>query len=147
MGHSGFVPDAYCGLYCPACPNYMNTQANPGAPRITESCKGCKSGICCLSWCDHCNLKACAKSKNIEFCSACQEYPCKDLVGFKNDSNYPYHSEVFGYLETIKMKGKETWLTEMRKRWSCPSCGTEFNWWMQTCAQCGKAVRGYKKPD
>jgi ribosomal protein S27AE len=124
----------------------MKTRANPDSPRETSTCTGCKTDICCLSWCDHCTLKACAKSRSIDFCHECKEFPCQNLESFKNDPLYPYHQEVYGYLETIKNKGKQAWLAEMKTRWSCGSCGTAFDWWTQTCSHCGKSVKGYKNP-
>jgi hypothetical protein len=147
MNEEGFVSDAYCGLYCPACPNYMNTEKNPDAPRVTETCRGCKSDVLCLSWCDHCTLKACAQTHGVDFCHECGEYPCRNLNDFKNDPRYPYHVEVYDSLGIIKSQGKDAWLAGMAKRWSCPACGTAFNWWTQTCATCGKPVKGYAKPD
>ncbi len=146
MNEYDFIPDGYCGLYCPSCPNYMMTENNPDAPRVTETCRGCKSDVCCLSWCDHCNLKACARAKGVEFCFQCPEYPCANLDTFKNDPGYPYHSEVYDYLETVKRNGLDVWLSRMRKRWSCPDCGTAYNWWTRTCTQCGSPVNGYEKP-
>jgi len=35
-----FILHAYCGLYCGACPNLLNTRVGAG----TERCHGCKSG-------------------------------------------------------------------------------------------------------
>lgn len=138
MSINDFIPDAFCGLYCAACPNYMKTQANPDAKRVESTCKGCKSDTLCTSWCDHCNLKACAKLKAVAFCYQCKEYPCDNLQGFKNDSNYPYHDEIYEYLDMIKIKGKVSWLKEMKKRWSCSACGMSFHWWTQTCTKCGR---------
>jgi len=149
---TSFKSDAYCGLYCAACPNYRKTQSLAGQGRLSgrttepTDCKGCKSDLLCQSWCAHCNLKDCARSKGLEFCNQCAEYPCANLEGFKHDANYPYHFEITGYLTDIKAKGKDAWLADMAKRWSCASCGASHDWWTTKCPSCGKHVDGYVNP-
>lgn len=143
MSDSSFIEDAYCGLYCKACPVYQATER--GESEIL--CKGCKSDTVTGEWCKTCNLKKCAREKGLEFCYLCHEYPCEDLENFKNDPQYPYHSEVYDYMATIKQEGKEAWLKEMEKRWSCPSCSTRFDWWTQKCTKCGEKTNGYAQPE
>lgn len=147
MSDKSFTSDGYCGLFCAACPQYMGTKS--GAIKETDpgACKGCKSDVVAKSWCTICNLKSCAREKGHDFCYQCKEYPCSELEEFKTDSDYPYHGEVYSYMETIKQKGLEQWMSQMKKRWSCSSCGTEFDWWTRSCTQCGAATEGYQKPD
>ncbi|MBN1440007.1 MAG: DUF3795 domain-containing protein [Anaerolineales bacterium] len=133
--------DGYCGLYCGACPIFLETKAGTAK----EACRGCKSGLN-AEWCRVCNLKACARSKGVEFCSACEEYPCEKLKGFADMEEYPYHREIFEYMKTIDREGKAAWLEGMKARWSCPECGQEASWWDTACTRCGTALRGYSKP-
>lgn len=128
-------PDGYCGLYCAACPSYG---------KGSEPCEGCKSDNVRPGWCSRCSLKACARAKGLDYCSECSDYPCGKLIDFANDPDYPYHSEIYEYQALIRGKGKEKWLEEMKKRWSCPRCGTPFNWWTLICGKCGYQVNGYK---
>ena len=128
-------PDAYCGLYCASCPSY------------DSSCSGCKSGNVREGWCSRCTIKACARAKGVEFCIECAEYPCEKLVKFRDDPEYPYHGEIGEYQAFIASQGEEKWLEEMKKRWSCPGCGTPFNWWTLICGKCGYQVNGYKVPE
>lgn len=146
MKNQEFVPDGYCGLYCAACPQYMGTKNNQIDVTDENACKGCKSDTVAKGWYIKCNLKACAKTKNVEFCYECSEYPCENLKTFKQDPDYPYHSEVFDYMNTIKTSGKEAWLQDMESRWKCTQCGSSFNWWTTKCEQCGNAVKGYSAP-
>lgn len=141
-----FIPDAYCGLYCGACPQYLATQAGNAVELGLEECQGCKSSVLAPGWCATCSLKACARAKGVEFCFQCAEYPCPDLEGFKDSLDCPYHQEIYDHLETIAEHGKDTWLDEMRKRWSCPGCGRAASWWDLTCSGCGAALRGYERP-
>jgi hypothetical protein len=136
-----FQPDGYCGLYCGACPKFLaskaGTEPNP--------CHGCKSDTV-SGWCLTCNLKACARSKGLEYCSACAEYPCADLEAFKTSADYPYHSEVYEYMKIIAAEGNPAWLEKMKARWSCPSCGREAGWWDLACKTCGTKLNGYPEP-
>jgi hypothetical protein len=134
--------DGYCGLYCGACPKFLEsktgTEPNP--------CRGCKSGTI-SGWCLTCNLKACARGKGLDFCYACADYPCKDLEGFKTSAEYQYHQEVYDYMKIIREEGKSAWLEKMKSRWSCPACGREASWWDTSCKKCGTGLNGYIKPD
>lgn len=144
---SDFVPDAYCGLYCASCGQYQKTLSGELSLDDPMSCMGCKSKKVSASWCAECHLKSCAREKGVEFCYQCAEFPCEEIVKFKDDPLYPYHGEVFEYMEEIKAKGKEAWLESMEKRWNCESCGTRYDWWAQKCGNCGKEVKGYKNPN
>ena len=143
---SSFLPDGYCGLYCAACPQYIATKAGKAEALGMENCRGCKSDEVAASWCRICNLKKCARSKGYEFCYECASYPCEDLEKFRNAPEWPYHIEVYDYMDTIRKDGKEKWLKGMAVRWSCPSCGQEASWWDLNCSSCGTKLKGYKKP-
>lgn len=108
-----FDSSAYCGLFCEACPMYIETKANPA----TESpCGGCRSDVLC-GWCKVCSIKTCAKDKGHDFCIECADYPCQVLVDFKEDSEYPYHDDVFEHLEMIAEVGEEKWRQAMDKKY------------------------------
>jgi len=143
---TAFIPDGYCGLYCGSCPSYLATKAGKAAELGLDECQGCRSDVVAKSWCAICTHKACARAKGVEFCYECDEYPCPDLEGFKNAPDWPYHTEIYDYMATIKTRGKEAWLCEMRTRWSCPSCGREASWWDLACQGCGTTLNGYKNP-
>ncbi len=146
MSKSAFIPDGYCGLYCGSCASYLATKRGElGKRPHEESCRGCKSDTL-GTWCAQCPLKACARQKGLEFCIQCKEFPCAQLEGFKNDPNYPYHGEVYDSMAIFAKEGKDRWLSEMKKRWSCPQCGREASWWDMTCGECGRALKGYGKP-
>ncbi len=141
---------AYCGLYCGSCPVFLETKEKGRYPDLTDMslktpCYGCRSGVN-PPWCGECVLKACAKRKGYDFCHECGEYPCRELIEFRNSRQYPYHIEVFDYLKTIRDEGEEKWLKEMETRWSCPDCGTPAGWFDLKCVKCGEMLNGYEKP-
>jgi len=141
-----FVLDTYCGGYCGACPQYLATKAGNAAELGLEECFGCKSGAVAQTWCATCPLKSCAEDRGIEFCFECPDYPCPQLDAFKNMPECPYHQEIYDSFAVIAERGKDAWLADMRKRWSCPDCGRAATWWDTTCAGCGVAMQGYDKP-
>ncbi len=135
--------DGYCGLYCGACPVLLASKAGTGE----VTCMGCKSDQIKAGWCSTCTLKACAQEKGLDFCYQCDQYPCEDLDAFKNDPTYPYHQEVYGYMEVIAQVGKTAWLEQVKTRWSCPECGQEATWWDLACENCGQTLNGYQNPN
>jgi hypothetical protein len=145
--------DAYCGLYCGSCTAFMATKENTVkelAARWRKEeddvrCRGCKSDTV-ASFCRTCGLKACARQKGLEFCFQCEDYPCDRLDEFRNNAQYPYHIEVYDYLQTIKQYGVGYWLEAMKSRWSCAACGREHDWFTPVCPACGGRLNTYKKP-
>ena len=90
---------AYCGLDCAQCDAYLATIENSDAKRIETAqkwsrmyqhdikpeqihCTGCKSGGTRFFHCDHCEIRQCCVSKNVDHCAACNEYICDTLAGF-----------------------------------------------------------------
>ena len=142
---SAFIPDGYCGLYCGSCPDYLATRTgNPEEPG-ESACRGCKTDLT-ATWCTDCALKACARTKGVEFCSECADFPCPEYEGFIANAKDPYVVEIGGYLATIRDVGRDEWLARMKERWSCPACGTEASWWDLSCRECGAPLEGYPKP-
>ena len=138
--------DSYCGLNCGACPVGMANEMNDteaikafakdwGTTVEDLKCTGCKTEIT-AKFCTNCEMRLCARSKNLEFCVECNEYPCKDITDFRNDKA-PHHSIVFFNLQKIKKNGLEEWLKSEKQRWSCNECGTSFNWYSESCEKCG----------
>jgi len=139
--------DTYCGLYCGACTvlraNELGTLEQTAERWGTETadlrCHGCKSDVRSV-YCRDCSIRSCAVSRGVEFCFACDEYPCAQLAAFRND-RYAHHSIVLRNLEFIRAHGLDAWLEEQAARWRCPTCGTRFVWYDETCGACGAAVQ------
>lgn len=141
-----FRYDTYCGLYCGACSVLVANETE----QLTEAagkwdmkpeelvCSGCKSGVDCV-YSQNCQLRKCAQDKQIEFCVECDDYPCQQLIDFRNDDR-PHHSAVLSNLNRIRKIGVRNWLTEQKTRWSCSMCGARFSWYDETCAQCGSKL-------
>ena len=135
-----FVMDAYCGIYCGACPNLLATRAGTG----TNPCHGCKSKAP-TGYCATCGIKTCATQKGFEFCCECPEFvSCERMQQFMNDKNWPYQQNAAKNMEWIQLNGISSWLQVQEQRWLCANCGSSYSWWTETCPQCGQAVASYK---
>jgi hypothetical protein len=99
---------AYCGLICDTCPIHRATlepdSSNKASMRteivticnekygikisladITD-CDGCRADTGRIfSQCQECEIRKCAKQKDLENCAACNDYPCKILEKFFQD--------------------------------------------------------------
>lgn len=140
-------PDTYCGIYCGACDWMMATRdyeaackvpgAQPTPPELL--CHGCKTDLL-PGWCASCEIRACARGKAVEFCFECKEYPCAKLVAFRDDG-HAHHAWGVRQQEVIRQEGKDAWLAEQHKRWTCPNCGKSFGYYARKCKECGQALR------
>ena len=137
-----YVSDGYCGVYCGACPIMLATKA--GKLENDKRCYGCKSEKP-TGFCETCGIKACAISKEFEFCNLCGKFMTCDLMQkFIADQQYPYGQCVLKNMEMIQTTGLSNWLEMQDKRWRCEHCGEPHTWYDETCPKCGMAVNNYQ---
>lgn len=143
-----FKLDAYCGLYCGGC-FIMNAYRQNRTDCFPDNwispihdkdfkCHGCKSEIV-FENCRGCRIRECAKSKNIEFCNECSEFPCENIKKFE-EWDLAHHKVAIHSLETIKEIGVQKWLENQKDRWVCANCGFPFSWFEENCIKCGKEL-------
>ncbi len=139
--------DAVCGLYCGAC-RVVQSNENGSVEALAKewgrepaqlACHGCKSDVL-ATFCRDCVFKSCAASKGVEYCSECDEFPCAELIKFRDDDAV-HHSAVVRNSEAMREQGVPAWLESQRERWNCPGCGTRFWWYAKTCKTCGSVLR------
>lgn len=91
---------AYCGIDCGACPAYVATQNDDDALRAETAgkwselyqverkladinCDGCPGDSGRLFvYCGACEVRRCAREKNIATCAVCPDYSCARLDAF-----------------------------------------------------------------
>jgi len=128
-------PIAYCGIYCGACPAYVNVIENKGY----VNCYGCASDLA-ASITERCNIRRCARGRNIKTCVFCPEYnTCETLKAFLNLNAF-YTKEAGKNLNEIQSKGLEKWQGEQRAQWTCKHCGSPFSWDDRECRKCHTPV-------
>ena len=100
---------AFCGYDCSKCPVCLATisqdlqklkeilKVSDASKTVDDlGCMGCKLGLI-NHMCDSCIVKKCCKSKNIENCGECSEFPCEYA------SKY-FSKETMDYLNNIHKK-------------------------------------------
>ena len=115
---------APCGLDCGSCEFYLSKHNNDileylvskGIPKAILPCNGCRNidGKCPIVQTD-CATYNCAKSKSVEFCFDCNEFPCSMLNPTADRANIlPHNLKVFN-LCTIKRAGLDNFISQSGK--------------------------------
>ena len=145
---------ATCGLYCGACPIYLDSQSKsdqktkefmqqlgskqPSVKREDFLCDGCLGKGALISFCAKCNIRSCAEGKKIAHCSECSEFPCSRITDFNNNyGKLLHHSEVLANLNRLRSVGIKEWAKSEEERWRCPKCGNRMGWYDKACSNCG----------
>lgn len=155
---SDFKGDTYCGIYCGACSVLMAQKTghkdkifsifNEEPPQI--ECLGCKSDQVLWNNCRNCEIRKCAKTKEIDHCALdCADFPC---INWSEGNGHPKevtdqlpHLKIMRKnLKTIKCVGVAQWLVEQEKLWKCPECNTSFAWYTLKCINCGADLEKLK---
>jgi hypothetical protein len=119
---------AYCGLYCGACPQYLE-----------KKCKGCKHS----SKKTKCEIRKCARKKKIDSCAQCKQYPCdvkKVQEIAAGQGKKPFYKLRTKNFETIQKEGYKAWDDQQKKRWNCSKCKQAFSFTDESCPKCHKDV-------
>ena len=139
---------AACGLYCGSCGIYLATQENDtekllqyaivlNQPFDETLCDGCRAERKSVHCSKMCSIIRCTAEKGIEFCAACQEFPCKELTDFQ--SKMPHRVEILESQNRLMEIGWEQWLIEMNDKFSCPRCNTVNSAYDIACRKCGNS--------
>ena len=147
---------APCGLYCGACSirlaykrgdsnlldqiaEVLSEQHGQKIQAKDLACEGCLSPEVVAVVCRNCVLRSCALQKGVVQCSQCPDFPCKQLIDFSKDG-LPHHGEVLENIRRRQEIGIDAWAEEQRKRWCCPHCGCNIDWYATQCPNCGAAL-------
>ena len=154
--------DTYCGLYCGACEvmHAKTDKAKARFIRMFESnipgwraapeqvrCSGCKTDDVFVN-CTKCPIRPCAKSKGVEFCFECGDFPCQIYEHLKTATEQipvlRHLKVIVKNHEYIRTHGVEKWLIAQKTKWECPRCGAPFAWYTEECAGCRHNLKGIK---
>ena len=144
---------APCGLYCGVCSIHIADRDNnlkfknilvdlykPMTKTADDiKCSGCLSedqeNI--FLYCKTCPIRDCIKSKEIDGCYQCDDFPCKFIDRFP----IPVGKKVImRAIPRWKEIGTEKWVEEEEKRYHCPDCGNSLFRGAKRCNKCGIAV-------
>jgi len=133
-----------CGLYCGACDIYrvFVDKKTEKQRRMAEyfkcrpeqvRCQGCQNPTP-EDWCYDCKIIKCLEKNGYTYCYECEKIETCEIYQELNGryNNYPYKN-----LKRLKEVGKEKWLEEMTKRWTCPQCKAAIEYEDKKCLNCG----------
>ena len=126
---------AICGMNCTVCYKYLITK------KYAKKCSGCQSDDETLpEHCRKCKIKDCAKNKNLEYCFACQEYPCKWIRNLDKSYKQRYKTSLIENGLFIKENGIAQFLKREKEKWSCSNCGSIIALHDGFCSECQKTI-------
>ena len=137
---------AVCGLYCGSCGIYLATKDNDTERLIQYAivlnqtfdetlCDGCRAARRSAHCAKICLFMDCAFNNGVEFCGACQRFPCKELTDFQK--KMPHRVEIVASLNRLNEISTEQWLAEMKENYSCPKCDSVNSAYDISCRKCG----------
>ena len=97
-------------------------------------CDGCRAERR-TPYCHACTFRTCAAERGLDFCGECSDFPCEQLGEFQRER--PHRAELYGDLDRITEAGVEAWMTEVRRRYTCPECATLNSAYDLKCRKCG----------
>ena len=146
-----------CGLYCGVCAIYLADRDNnekfkqslvrlysggvpgkgtlPGGQNMTTQdiqCRGCLSDQRFMH-CQNCKIRDCTKTRGIEGCHECEEFPC----GYIRDFPMAVGKKVI--LRSVQFRrsnGTEKWVQQEEERYFCPECGNKVFRGAARCNRC-----------
>jgi hypothetical protein len=120
---------APCGMNCMVCCVHLKKK---------KPCRGClcddtdKPEIC-----KSCEIKNCAKKREIIYCFKCEDFPCKRIVNLDKSYQKRYQASLIDNSKTIKDNGFEYFFKKEKKRWKCLECGGIISLHDKECSECG----------
>jgi len=134
-----------CGMYCGSCPIYRASHDKDEKTLLELSfktrctldqirCEGCgTSDRFALS--QGCIYRKCAKSRDLESCGLCQDFPCEALTAFYGE-DMRRQGEAEKNARRIREIGIDKWLEESDARWRCKHCDSKISLDAKACRIC-----------
>ena len=105
---------APCGMNCGVCMAYL---------RAKNHCPGCRGDDTNKAKsCVNCRIKNCNSLKS-SFCFSCNVFPCERIKHLDKRYRTKYHMSMIENLDNIKKFGLKKFVSNEKKRWTCPKCG------------------------
>lgn len=142
------IDNTYCGMYCGACfiriaheQNRPDCIPEPWRTRAKDrdlECLGCKSDKVYFG-CAGCDIRACAKGKQLDYCFNCVKYPCEKIQKLESH-HLPHHDAALQHVSLLKADKLKEWIEFNQSRFKCQNCGNIHSWYEEFCFYCGNKV-------
>lgn len=127
MEETMFAP---CGMNCIVCYKYCYTK------KPCEGCFNSENGK--PEHCRKCKIKKCSKSKGIQYCFECSEFPCKQIKNLEKSYNTRYNTSLIGNSLAVKQEGLEPFMKRQQHNYKCDHCGGIISLHDDECSECNK---------
>jgi hypothetical protein len=122
---------APCGMNCMVCYVHLKNK---------KSCNGCPSNdIDKPERCRKCNIKNCAKSKELNYCYECTEFPCKTIKNLEKSYKMRYKTSLIDNSEFVRESGIITFMNNEKEKWTC-TCKGVISLHDRYCTECKKLL-------
>lgn len=119
---------APCGMNCKLCYKHCYHK---------KPCDGClKSEKGKPKHCLTCKIKACIKSKKLNYCFQCSLYPCKQIKNLEKSYKVRYGLSLIENSQIVKEKGIYTFMETQKEKYTCPICGGIISIHDLECSEC-----------
>lgn len=135
---------APCGMNCALCSRYL-----AGINSLKRShCKGCRdSNRECNYLFARCTGINHGKVGDIEYCTECDQYPCREIKRMDSRYRKNYNMSVMENLEYIKQAGINAFSHAQYKKHSCSKCGGLISVHNRKCFNCDTVTRLVEKEE
>ncbi len=128
------IPNTFfapCGMNCFICYKHLSHK---------NSCPGCREDAPSKQGhCRDCKIKECAKSKNLEYCFQCSDFPCKRVKNLDKTYRTRYLVSLTENSLYIKENTLKSFFEIEAVKWRCSICGGVISVHDGVCSECGKA--------
>lgn len=123
---------APCGMNCFVCYKHCYHK---------KPCDGClNSDQGKPKHCRKCKIKDCIKTKKLNFCFECLEYPCKLIKNLKKSYNKRYQTSLMENSEYVKQNGLKEFMKFQKEKYTCIKCGGIISIHDRECSECQKGI-------
>ncbi len=123
---------APCGMNCMGC--YVHVKKK-------KPCNGCLlDDTDKPERCKFCEIKKCAKAKEIVYCFKCPEFPCKKIVNLDRSYQKRYQVSLIENSKKVSTIGFKPFLKQEREKWICSKCGGIISLHDRECSECERKV-------
>lgn len=129
METSMFAP---CGMNCKVCYQHCYHK---------KPCAGClESDEGKPEHCRRCRIKECVASKNLSYCFACPEFPCKQIKQLEKSYNKRYQASLIENSVFVQKYGLERFMEQQKERYTCSRCGGIISIHDRECSECQQKI-------
>ena len=119
---------APCGMNCKVCYKHCYHK---------KPCDGClKSDRGKPEHCRRCKIKDCVKARDLSYCYACSDYPCKLIKNLEKSYKKRYQASLMENSEIVKNQGLEVFMEQQKKKYTCSTCGGVISIHDKECSEC-----------